>query len=262
MDQGNPIQPLQSSLPRTSRLAIASFVMGLVSLVICVLWPVLVLPAIICGIVALVKISDSGGSLKGKGYAITGIILPAVMAILLPFLAIFAAIMMPAIAKAKDIAQRTICETNLRGLGASITVYANDCNDQLPPADHWCELLVSKGKVLPKSLLCPNSDAVEGESSYAMNIHVVGKKLSRLPADMVLLFETDTGKDNGPRTEIINTRASHPVYPKRWNQAGGQEMLAAHSHKGDGCNVLFADGHTEFICGDKLQRLRWTADKP
>jgi prepilin-type processing-associated H-X9-DG protein len=250
--------------PRTSRLAIASFVMGLVSLVICVLWPVLALPAIICGIVALVKISGSNGSLKGKGYAITGIILPAVMAILLPFLAMFAAIMMPALVKARDVAQRTVCLTNLNGLGAAMTIYANDNNGQLSPADRWCDLLISKGSVSPKMLLCPDSDAVEGESSYAMNINAAGKKLDQLPPDMVLLFETDAGKEAEPRTEIINTRASHPVYPKRWNQAGGPEIMQAeHEQNGQpGCNVLFVDGHAAFICGDELQKLRWTADKP
>ena len=263
MDQsGNPAQPLQSSPVRTSRLAIASFVMGLVSLVICVLWPILFLPAIICGIVALVKISGSNGSLKGKGYAITGIILPAVMAILLPFLAMFAAIMMPALNKAKDIAQRTVCLTNLNGLGAAMTIYANDNNGQLPPADRWCDLLISKGKVSPKSLVCPDSDAVEGESSYAININAAGKKLDQLPADMVLLFETNEGKEAGPRTEIIDARASHPVYPKRWNQAGvPQIMRMEHEDNGrPGCNIVFADGHVAFISGDELQKLRWTAE--
>ncbi len=275
MDQsGNPTQPLQSSPVRTSRLAIASFVMGLVSLVICVLWPVLALPAIICGIVALVKISGSNKQLKGTGYAITGIVLPVVMAVLLPFLAMFLAILMPALNKAKDVAQRTalakakdveqqtVCGTNLKELGMAMMVYANDNDDQLPPADRWCDLLISKGKVSPKSLVCPGSDAVEGESSYAMNINAVGKKLNELSPDMVLLFETDAGKEAGPRMEVIDTRANHPVYSKRWNQAGGSEIMRTEHELNcqPGCNVLFVDSHTEYVDGDKLQKLRWTAE--
>ncbi len=257
----NPVS--ESVSPRTSRLAIASFVMGLLSFIICVLWPILVLPAIICGIIALVKISGSNGKLKGTGFAITGIILPAVMAVLLPFLAMFAAIMMPALAKAKDVAQRTVCATNLRGLSCAMTVYANDYNDQLPPAEKWCDLLITKADVSPKSLVCPDSDAVEGESSYAININAIGKKLDELPADMVLLFETDAGKEAGPRTEIINTRASHPVYPKRWNQAGGSQIMRTeHEQNGQpGCNVVFADGHTEYVSGGALQKLRWTVEE-
>jgi general secretion pathway protein G len=73
--------------PCTSKLAVASFIMGLVSLT-CVLWPLVGLPAIICGIIALVKISGSGGSLQGKGYAIAGIVIPAVMTVLIFVLAI------------------------------------------------------------------------------------------------------------------------------------------------------------------------------
>ena len=265
----NPVST--SVLPRTSKLAIASFVMGLVSLVICVLWPILVLPAIICGIIALVKISGSNGSLKGTGYAITGIILPAVMAVLLPFLAMFLAILMPALAKAKDVSQRIVCATNLRGLSCAMTVYANDYDNQLPPADRWCDLLISKGNVSPKSLVCPDSDAVEGESSYAMNINVVGKKLDQLPPDMVLLFETDTGKDPNGRTERTDNRNyirimqmgknKRKVYPSRFNQSGGQEILTTRYHKGEGCNVLFVDGHNEWISSNEIHKLRWNIDK-
>jgi prepilin-type processing-associated H-X9-DG protein len=274
----NPVS--ESISPRTSRLAIASFVMGLVSLVICVLWPVLALPAIICGIIALVKISGSNKQLKGTGYAITGIVLPVVMAVLLPFLAMFLAIMMPALNKTKHIAQQAICGINLKGLGTAMRVYASDYDNQLPPADRWCDLLITKADVSPKSLVCPDSDTVEGESSYAMNINAVGKKLDELPADMVLLFETDTGKEDWLRNMPINSRIFYSfmeendhqwivcnknqmIYPDRWNQAGGPEIMRT-EHKGGpqpGCNVVFADGHVAFISGDELQKLRWTAEE-
>lgn len=265
----NPISDSISS--RTSRLAIASFVMGLLSFIICVLWPMLALPAIICGIIALVKISGSNKQLKGTGYAITGIVLPVVMAVLLPFLAMFLAIMMPALNKTKHIAQRVVCATNLRGLGTALMIYTNDYDAQLPPADQWCDLLISKADVSPKSLVCPGSDAVEGESSYAMNINVVGKKLTELPPDMVLLFETDTGKDPNGRTERTDNRNyirimqmgknKRKVYPSRFNQSGGQEILTTRYHKGEGCNVLFVDGHNEWISSNEIHKLRWNIDK-
>jgi prepilin-type processing-associated H-X9-DG protein len=253
----NPV--VQTVSPRTSRLAIASFIMGLVSLVICVLWPILALPAIICGIIALVKISGSGGILRGKGYAITGIILPAAMIILIPFIAMLLAILTPALNKTKHIAQRVVCGTNLEGLGTAMMVYANDYDGQLPTADQWCDLLITKVDVSTKSLVCPESDAVEGESSYAININAAGKKLDELPADMVLLFETDSGKEEGPRTEIIDTRTSHPVYPNRWNQVGGSEIMS--KIHDTGCNIVFVDSHTEYVTGCALRNLRWTEEK-
>lgn len=266
----------QTPPPRTSRLAIASFVMGLVSLVTCVLWPILALPAIICGIIALVKISGANGMLKGKGYAITGIVLPAVMIILIPILAMALAILMPALNKTKHIAQRVICGTNLKGVGTALIVYTND-NNKFPPADQWCDLLIQECDVSPKSLICPSSDAIEGESTYAININAAGKDAETLPDYMVLLFETEAGIDSNGRTENIQNRGffqffekqgddwlnsikNNKVYPNRWNQSGGPEILSMLYHKGEGCNVLFADGHSEYVPSNEIPHLRWTAD--
>lgn len=73
------VRPVAGTYKRTSRLAIASFVMGTASLAIIFLWPVLVLPAIICGIFALIEIKRSNGRLAGKGFAIGGIIMPSLV---------------------------------------------------------------------------------------------------------------------------------------------------------------------------------------
>jgi prepilin-type processing-associated H-X9-DG protein len=58
------------------------------------------------------------------------------------------------------------------------------------------------------------------------------------PPDMVLLFDTHPG----------------------WNQSGGPELLTTDNHKGDGCNVLFVDGHVDFVKTEDLNKLRWTPD--
>jgi hypothetical protein len=260
-------------IPKNSTLAIVSFIMGLLCLT-CIFWPLLGLPAIICGIIALVKISGSGGRLKGTGFAVTGIVIPAVMIVIMPMAL---AILMPALNRTKNIAQRVICGTNLKGLGTAMTVYANEYDDQLPPADQWCDLLITTVDVSPKSLVCPTSDAVEGESSYAMNINAAGKKLDGLPADMVLLFETDAGKEDGLRNTPINSRIFYSymekndfewiagnkdqrVYLNRWNQVGGKEIISEIHNMG--CNVVFVDGYSAYIPSGEISKLRWTADKP
>ncbi len=76
---------------KTSRAAIASFVMGLLGLIVCPLAPILFIPSLICGIVGLVKISNSNGRLKGNGFAIAGlatsVLSLALFALLLPLVA-------------------------------------------------------------------------------------------------------------------------------------------------------------------------------
>lgn len=62
--------------PRKSKAAIASFVLALLSVP---LFPITALPAIIFGIVALVKISRHNGQLTGKRLAITGICIPVIL---------------------------------------------------------------------------------------------------------------------------------------------------------------------------------------
>jgi hypothetical protein len=68
---------------KTSGLAIAALCLGIFSILAFFLTKVLaftvVISAIIFGIVALIKIKQSSGRLKGRGLAITGIAVPAVM---------------------------------------------------------------------------------------------------------------------------------------------------------------------------------------
>ncbi|MHC4987088.1 MAG: H-X9-DG-CTERM domain-containing protein [Planctomycetota bacterium] len=179
-----------------------------------------------------------------------------------------AAILMPALTKVKKVSQRVVCSTNLKGLSTAMVVYCMDYDDKLP-TEHWCDLLIEEADVSPKSFVCPQSNAIEGESSYAMNKNVAGKNLGKLPPDTVLLFETDKGVEDGSRNSSVLTRRHHQtldiydeetmVYKDRFNQLGGPEDIALH-HNNDGqqgCNIVFADGHVEFVGQDRIPDLRW-----
>src|SRR5262245_36342213 len=96
---------------KVSRLAVASLVLGILG--------ILILPAIgaiACGLAALFRIHGSQGTLKGKGMALAGIILSAVMLALVPVVAISAGLLLPALAKAKARAQNVSSLSNVRQL--------------------------------------------------------------------------------------------------------------------------------------------------
>ncbi|MHC4112069.1 MAG: DUF4190 domain-containing protein, partial [Planctomycetota bacterium] len=72
---------------KTSGLAIAALLLGILSIPALFLTEVLafsvVISAIILGIVALVKIKQSSGRLKGRDLAITGIVIPVTLILLI-----------------------------------------------------------------------------------------------------------------------------------------------------------------------------------
>ncbi len=111
---------------KTSGLAIAAFVLGILSLFTLGLTA---LPAMIIGIITLVLIGRSGGRLTGTGFAVTGIVIPAVTMVLVPM-----AILMPALARTRQLAFRMTCGTNLSGIGKAMILYANDFDGELPRA--------------------------------------------------------------------------------------------------------------------------------
>jgi len=232
-----PVEIDVPSLPvaKTSALAIWSFVLAMLGLFT---FMITTLPALICGIIGLIKISKSNGQLKGKGLAIAGITIPIVSLVLIFIISMLLAILMPALGNTKQLAQKMICATNLSGLGKAMTVYVDDHNGIYPPAESWCAALIKECDVDPKQFLCPVSDAKEGLSCYALNINVAGKNASQVSPDTVLLFE---------------------AVPSI-NPAGGPELLNADNHQGDGCNILFVDGHVKFVLTKDFPNLRWTTE--
>jgi prepilin-type processing-associated H-X9-DG protein len=218
----------QNPNAKTSGLAITSLVLGILSIFTLFLTA---LPAIILGIIGIFKIEKSAGQLKGKGLAIAGIAAPAAI---IPF-ALLMGILMPALSRVRMIAQRQVCTTNMASLGKAMLIYAYDSNDMYPTSSKWCDLLTEYADVTKESLVCKG--ASEGPCSYAMNKNI--EKLgTKAPPDIVLLFETKPG----------------------WNQCGGPEILSTDNHRGEGCNVLFNDGHVEFVKIKDINNLKWMAE--
>ncbi|MHC4396656.1 MAG: DUF4190 domain-containing protein [Planctomycetota bacterium] len=211
---------------KTSGLAITSLVLGILSIFTCF---VTVIPAIIFGIIGLVKIEKSAGRLKGKGLAIAGIAVPAAT---LPVFFLLLGILMPALARVRAQARQIACMSNLKQLGAILAMYADDNDEKYPTADKWCDLLEP---YYPddRVFVCPS--AGEGQYHYALNPYVDLKS----PPDMVVLFESSAG----------------------WNQSGGPEILTVANHNGEGCSVLFNDLSVEFVRAEFINDLKWTVER-
>src|SRR4030042_1053360 len=126
---------------KTSRLAIASFILALLSCLLLfltiaargrrdqifmIMWILMSLMAIILGVISLIQIGLSAGRIVATGFAVIGTTLPFFVLLLIILIAIFTS--MP------PRAFRMTCGTNLAGIGKAMVIYANDYEDEFPRA--------------------------------------------------------------------------------------------------------------------------------
>ena len=131
-----------------SGLAITSLVLGILSMVGCSI--VAGIPAIITGHMARKRAAQAPGTFGGAGLALGGLIMGYISLAILPFVAIMAGLMLPALAKAKTKAQSIQCVNHLKQIGLAARIYAGDHNDRFP-RDF---LSMSNELVTPLLLVC------------------------------------------------------------------------------------------------------------
>lgn len=211
---------------KTSGLAIASLVLGCIGFVTCGATALIGLPL---GIVAIIKVKNSQGRLTGWGLALAGTIVSAVALLLLP---IFAAMLLPALAKAKSKAQSINCVNNVKQLNLGVLLYADGNNGKFPAATNWCDATVS-GTGSPKIYVCPGSPNLR--SGYAFNTNLSGLESGNIDPRTVLIFESDAG----------------------WNASGGKEMMISKPRHYGRYIIGFADGSVQQMTAAQVAQLRW-----
>jgi hypothetical protein len=211
---------------KTSGMAITSLVLGILGLFSC---GATALIGLILGIVALVKIRNSEGRLAGNGLAIGGIIVSGIFLLTIP---IFAAMLLPALAKAKERAQTISCVNNVKQLSLAVRMYASDNNDHFPSAANWCDA-VQNYVGSPRPFQCASDSNLR--CAFAYNQKLDGLKDDEINPQTVLFFESSTG----------------------WNAAGGPELFDAHKHSRTRIVVGYADGSVHQLPRSQLETLRW-----
>jgi hypothetical protein len=222
---GVPVGPAPSS-----GMAVTSLVLGICGF----LCGITAIPGLILGIVAMKKIKASQGRLGGQGVALAGTIVSGVvLCLMLLFIPIYAAMLLPALAKAKTKAQTINCVNNLKQLGLAVRIYSSDNNDKFPAATNWCDALTPLAGS-PRIFQCPG-DAAQLRSGYAFNAAVSGMDEGKIDPSTVLLFESDAG----------------------WNASGGKELMIKSSRHGNTYVVALADGSVQQVSAARLAQLRW-----
>ncbi|HOX55807.1 MAG TPA: DUF4190 domain-containing protein [Candidatus Paceibacterota bacterium] len=160
-----PTLPAGQAPSQQSGLAITSFVLGLLSLV-CFGF-LAGIPAIICGHLARGRAQRLPGQYGGAGFALAGLIMGYVS--LLATLVILPAMLLPALSRAKDKAQRIDCTNNMKQIGFAFRMWAIDHDDSFP-----FNVSTNQGGTL--ELCRPGSDGFDQNAAF--HFQVMSKELS------------------------------------------------------------------------------------
>jgi hypothetical protein len=182
-----PASGAASGLEQKKGLAITSLVLGILS-VVC-LGPITGIPAIICGHIAHNRARRSPTQFGGAGLAIAGFATGYVGLVLgLFMIAFYAAMLFPALSKAKGRAQEIQCQNNLKQIGVAFKVWALDHEDAFPfnvqtnagGTLEWCQrgpdgfdrnsalhfLVLSNELGMPRILVCPSDTSKQAAMDW------------------------------------------------------------------------------------------------
>ena len=236
------VQQKQTLPVKTSGMAVASLILGILGFITCAITSVI---GLILGIVSLSAIRKSAGRLGGRGLAIGGIAVSGFTILIIPLVALLAAILVPAVSRARGVAINAVSMANVRQLSLAAMMYAEEHNAQLPDPDSWKEQLTEYMDGNPDEVLSSPYEHKAG-CGFAMNSLLVGSAEGRgIPLELDQIV-------NPARTVLFfEARSDGPL-------AGGPELLPEEPRGPRGYIISFVDGHVENVANDQLDDLIWS----
>jgi prepilin-type N-terminal cleavage/methylation domain-containing protein/prepilin-type processing-associated H-X9-DG protein len=187
---------------------------------------------------------------KRKGFTLIELL------VVIAIIAILAAMLLPALARAREQARRAVCKSNLKQIGLGLLIYANDFNEAFPFG------LPDQGR---------DSEYVMGDftvlwtSDYIKSVGIfrcpsTTDNPDMLSDNMTFSFGTCSyGYDDSKSAVSFPHVGCAGDAPDLhwWVDSGGtyDEMISRNSgnHKADGQNVVFCDGHVEWVASPSIR---------
>jgi competence protein ComGC len=148
-----PILPADNSSKQNSGLALASMILGICGLVLC-LGPLAGIPGVICGHMAHSRIKLSGGTMSGAGQATAGLVMGYLSIAWIFVIGMMAAVAIPNFVKARTQAQFNACQSNLKVIQGAKEIWALE-NKKAQDAEPTDADLFGAGKSMNERPTCP-----------------------------------------------------------------------------------------------------------
>ena len=228
-----PLLPSQI-VEQAKGLAIASFVLGLTSIVLC-LGVLTGIPAVICGHIAHNRSRHLPARYGGAGLAIAGLVMgyaSLIITVLVVVMVIPGAMLLPALSRAKERAQRINCVNNLKQVGLGFRIWSADHDDQFP-------FNVSTNQAGTLELCSLGSDGFD--MNAVRHFQVLSNELS---TPVILVCPADASRQRAVNFQTLQSaNVSYQLHSgTSFNETNAHLVLAVCPIHG---NVLLCDGSVQ-----------------